>query len=181
VEIGIFRQEDADQVGMALEADTVEVEGLPLVPVGGREDGGDGRQHWFVPGHPGTDEHPAGCSTQAVVIVEHFHLAAVGPVDTGDGLEEEALPVEDAGRLDHLVGSAVHRKPGAGAGGVEYAHPERRRLGRSAVRCIPVRGRRWRGCSRKKRGQGRAGRFRQVHAQPSLSSRPERAASAVCR
>ena len=105
MEIGIFRQENTDQVGVILEVDAVEIKGFALVPIGCREDTGKGRHNRFASGNEGPHHDPAVGAAETVVVIDDFQLLLVEPIDPGYSLKEIALTIHNPRDGHHLIGT----------------------------------------------------------------------------
>jgi hypothetical protein len=76
--------------------------GLAFVPIGPGEHRGDGGHLGLGPREARANHHPDRGSRMEIV-VDHFHLAGWQPIDPGDGIDGEAVCVEEFGGGDDLA------------------------------------------------------------------------------
>ena len=101
--VGVLRKEERGEIRVPQEADAEEIVRLALMPVGAREHLVNGRNLRLAPGNTGPDHDAEGRKGMEVVIHD-FHLILRDPVDTGDGIETEAVFIKDLSGEHDLAG-----------------------------------------------------------------------------
>jgi len=109
MEVSIFRQKQRFKIRMAGKDNAEKVVCFPFVPVGTLVDMGYCRYFRVAAVKPGADYDPAKL-IEMIEIIDYFQLLLINPVNTGNGLYKEILPVKYLGRGHYFFWWQVYIK-----------------------------------------------------------------------